>query len=238
MKVLISTTTDRTYFLKDISRDFHCAEGMFLKDDLEKVNEIISTNKNKEFLILEPTFIDKLSKIKRLPQIIPRKDVGLIIADTGIGKDSIVVDAGAGSGALSLQLANIVKKITTYEIREDHFNVVKKNIEFFDFKNIELKLGNICEKIDEKNVDLITLDIPDPWNALKNVKTALKVGGFLVSYSPTIPQVMDFVSALEGFKLLKVTELMEREWECKDRKVRPKSRQIGHSGFLTFARKV
>lgn len=238
MKILIPIEGERTYLLKDISKDFHCAEGMLDKKDLEKTDEIIESNKGKKFLITNPSFIDKLSKIKRLPQIIPRKDVGLIISETGIGKDSIVVDAGAGSGALALQLANIVKKITTYEIREDHYNVVCKNIELMGFKNIKIKQGNICEKLEEKNVDLITLDMPDPWNALENVKKALKMGGFVVSYSPTIPQVMDFVSALDGFILLKVTELMEREWECRERKVRPKSRQIGHSGFLTFARKI
>ena len=83
--------------------------------------------------------------------------------------------------------------------------------------------------------------MPEPWNALDNCSKALKIAGFLVSYSPSVPQVADFVNALrkkENFIYLKTVEITEREWEVEERKVRPKSKGIGHSGFLSFARKV
>ena len=99
------------------------------------------------------------------------------------------------------------------------------------------KLG----EIPEKDVDVITLDLPEPWKALSAADKALKIGGFIVSYSPTTPQVSDFTAAAAKNKNLlyvKTIEIIQREWEFNERVVRPKSQQIGHSGFLTFLRKV
>jgi tRNA (adenine57-N1/adenine58-N1)-methyltransferase len=129
--------------------------------------------------------------------------------------------------------------VVTYEIREDHHKIVKKNIEFMGMKNLTLKNKDVYEKIDEKNVDVINLDLPEPWDALDSCLISLKTGGYLVSYVPTIPQVMDFVKAIEGkFHFIKTLEIIEREWDVFGRKVRPKTQQIGHSGFLTFCRKL
>jgi len=89
--------------------------------------------------------------------------------------------------------------------------------------------------------DAMTIDIPDPWAALDTAFASLKVGGILVAYSPTVPQVMDFSTAVRkhpGFLFLRTIEIIEREWESEERKVRPLTQQIGHSGFLSFARKV
>ena len=110
-----------------------------------------------------------------------------------------------------------------------------------EMKNITLKNKDIYSGIDEKNIDLINLDLPEPWQALNSVIEALKVGGYLVSYVPTIPQVMDLVQGITNQKRLlhiKTIEILEREWEIDHRKVRPKTQGIGHSGFLTFARKI
>jgi tRNA (adenine57-N1/adenine58-N1)-methyltransferase len=151
------------------------------------------------------------------------------------------VDAGAGSGALACFLGNIVKEVITYEIREDFIKIVKKNIDFLNLKNVKIKNKNIYEGITEKNVDLVTLDLPEPWKALNPAEKALKVGGFLVSYSPSIPQVMDFVDNVrknKNFAYLKTSEIIEREWDVDERKVRPRSQAIGHSGFLSFVRKI
>jgi len=129
----------------------------------------------------------------------------------------------------------------TYEIRDDFIEIVKKNIEFLGLKNIEIKKMNIYEEVEEKNIDVVTLDLPEPWKAIESCSKALKPGGFLVSYSPSVPQVSDFVNAIrqnENFVYLRTVEIFEREWEVEERKVRPKSQGIGHSGFLTFARKV
>lgn len=240
-KKILYSKEGNEFFVKDSSKDYHNQFGYVKASELGKDSGKVITNTGKELSMFEADFIDKYKRIKRMPQIIPLKDIGPIITKTGLGKNSKIVDAGSGSGALSLMLANLVKEVTTYEIREDFFEFVKKNIEELELKNIKVKNKDIYQGIDEKNIDLVTLDLPEPWKAVEPAKNALKVGGFLISYSPTIPQVMDFVSEIKKhgeFLYLETIEILERDWEINERKVRPKSQQIGHSGFLTFVRKI
>ena len=241
-KVLI-TKQGRKLYVRNLNEDLHTQYGFIKKGELKKAKngDLLKSNTNEEFFIFNPSFIDLYRKIKRNAQIIPLKDIGLIIAETGINKSSRVLDAGSGSGALACFLAIIAKEVVTYEIREDFTEIVKSNIEFLGAKNVKIKNKNIYEEIDDKNFDVIVLDLPEPWNALENCSKALKIGGFLVSYSPSVPQVMDFVNAAkknDGFVYLKTVEIMEREWEVEERRVRPKSKVLGHSGFLSFVRKV
>ena len=241
-KVLI-TKQGRKFFAKSLDEDLHTQYGFIKKEELKKAKEgsLLKSNTGKEFFIFNPSFIDLYRKIKRDAQIIPLKDIGFIIAETGINKESKVLDAGSGSGALACFLASIAKEVITYEIRDDFVEIVKSNIEFLNLRNIKIKNKNIYEEIDDKNIDVAILDVPEPWKALENCSKAIKPCGFLVSYSPSVPQVADFVNELrknESFVYLKTAEIAEREWEVEERKVRPKSQGIGHSGFLSFARKV
>ncbi|MBI2558601.1 tRNA (adenine-N1)-methyltransferase [Candidatus Woesearchaeota archaeon] len=240
-KVLI-TRQGKKFYAKNLNEDLHTQYGFIKKDDLKaKDGSLLKSNTGREFFIFSPYFIDLYRKIKRDAQIIPLKDIGFIIAETGINRQSKVLDAGAGSGALSCFLASIAKEVVTYEIREDFIEIVKSNIEFLGLKNIKIKNKDIYKEIDDKNIDVIILDLPEPWNATESCSKALKPGGFIVSYSPSVPQVADFVNALrknENFVYLKTVEIAEREWEVEERKVRPKSQGLGHSGFLSFGRKV
>lgn len=238
MAKLLTHPSGRTFFIRDISKDYHCQYGMIAKKDLKKKSGTVKTNLGKELTIIEAGFIDRYRKMKRAPQIIPMKDLGSIMTETGIGKDSKCLDAGTGSGALALFLANICKEVVSYEIREDFHNLAKKNVESMEMKNLKLRLKDIYKGITEKNLDLVTLDLPEPWKVIPFAAKALKHGGFLVSYSPTVPQVADFVNQLsDDFIHVKTIEIIEREWDVEGRKVRPKSQQIGHSGFLSFCRK-
>ncbi|MBW2976177.1 methyltransferase domain-containing protein [Candidatus Woesearchaeota archaeon] len=241
MKILMNKQDK--FLVRDLSKDFHTKYGYFKKEDLKKAKDgaKLISNTGKEFSAFSPCFYDLYKKIKRGAQIIPLKDIGLIIAETGIDKNSRVVDAGSGSGALACFLAHLCKEVTTYEIRKDFVDIVKKNIEFLNLKNIKIKNKDVYEGIEEKDIDLVVLDIPEPWKAIEAAKNALKTGGFLVSYSPTIPQSADFVNGVNNdnnFAHVKTSEAMEREWEADGRKVRPKSQSIGHSGFISFARRI
>ena len=240
-KVLI-TKQGKKFYARDLNSDFHTQYGFIKKSDLKKKDgSILKTNTKKELSIFSPSFIDLYKKIKRDAQIIPLKDIGLIIAETGIDKNSKIIDAGSGSGALACFLAHLCKEVVTYDIRKDFIKIVEKNIEFLDLKNIKIKNKDIYNKIDEKDADLIVLDLPEPWKAINSAKKALKIGGFLVSYSPSIPQTMDFVNAVnkdKNFVHVKTSEIIEREWEVEERKVRPKSRGIGHSGLISFCRRI
>jgi len=240
-KILIAKN-GKKFYVKDSSKDLHTEFGYIRSADLKsKDGTVLKTNTGKELSIFSASFIDSYRRIRRGPQTVSLKDIGIIVAETGINKKSKIVDAGAGSGALACFLANIVKEVTTYDIREDFLEIVKKNIEFLELKNIEAKNKSIYNGIDEKNIDLITLDLPEPWMAINAAEKALKHGGFIISFSPSIPQTMDFVNEINkspNFVCLKIIELIEREWELEERKVRPKSRMIGHTGFLTFVRKI
>ncbi len=239
----VTTVKAKQYFVVDNSCPFHTSDGVISPVELQKQDgsKILTDSTKKEFILLSTQFIDCYKRLRKLPQTIPLKDIGFIITETGINKDSIVIDAGAGSVALASFLAHICKEVITYEIREDFLQNIERNISFLNLKNITVKNKNIYDGIDETNIDLVTLDLPEPWFALSSVDKALKIGGFVVNYSPTLPQVMDFVSAIEknnNFLIIKTVELTERLWEINGRRVRPKSIEIGHSGFLTLVRKI
>jgi tRNA (adenine57-N1/adenine58-N1)-methyltransferase catalytic subunit len=232
---------EKVFYVKDDSKDYHCQFGFVKADDLQKKDgSEVLTSTGKKLVLLSPSFIDKYAKIRRMPQIIPLKDMGSIIALTGIGSKSKVVDAGTGSGAAACFLANIVKEVTSYEIREDFIKVAEENVAYLGLNNVTLKNQDVTKGIEEKNVDLVLFDLPNPWDGVEAAATALKCGGFIVSYSPTVPQVIDFVDKVRaaGFANIRTIELIERDWESEGRKTRPLSQQIGHSGFLTFARKI
>jgi len=218
--------------------DLHTSQGIVKEEDIKKGKKVKSHIK-KEFLVYPASFTDELKKIKRGPAIMLPKDVGAIIAYTGINKESVVLDAGAGSGVLSSHLAGIVKKVVSYERNKEFFKIAKKNFDFLNLKNISLKEKDIYKKIDEKNLDLITLDLAEPWKVLKSAGNALKEGGFLVSYLPNVTQVIKLVKEAKKFSFIheRTIELIEREWHIEDLRVRPKSQMIGHTGFLCFFRR-
>ncbi|MBI5391544.1 methyltransferase domain-containing protein, partial [Candidatus Woesearchaeota archaeon] len=172
--------------------DLHTDKGIIKEEQIKKGKEIIS-NTGKEFKIVDPSFVDLLAKMKRGPQIMIPKDVGLIFSRTNIDKDSIVVEAGTGSGASALHLARFVKKVISYERREEFHKIAKENVEFFQAKNVILKLADIELGIEEKNVDFILLDLAEPWKVIDITYNALKQGSYLAVYLPNITQMMHFV---------------------------------------------
>lgn len=237
---LLLAKNGKKFFIRDITKDYHCQFGFITAADLKKKFGSVTTNKGVELNIIESQFIDLYQKIKRGPQIVAPKDIASIIIETGMNKNSVVVDAGGGSGALCLYMAHICKKVTTYELREDFTEILESNKKFLELKNVTIKNKDICDGISEKNVDVITLDLAEPWKVVSHAEKALKHGGFLVSYSPTVPQIADFINALKDtqFIHLKTKEILERLWECEERKVRPFTHMLAHTGFLTFCRRL
>lgn len=187
------------------------------------------------------TLLDILKKLKRLPQIVTPKDASLILAYTGISPDSLIVDAGSGSGFLAIFLAYYCRKgkIVTYEKRPDFAKVVKTNIELTGLKNIILKGKDVLEGIEEKNVDLISLDMKGVEKVIKNAFHVLKPGGWLVVYSPYIEQVISVRREIEklNFAEIKTVENIVREWRV-GRHTLPEVSGVMHTGWLTFARKI
>tara|TARA_Y100000310_G_C20694967_1_gene824975 strand:- start:3765 stop:4493 length:729 start_codon:yes stop_codon:yes gene_type:complete len=233
---------DNAKYIVDSDQDFHCKDGIISKLDLKKKGLVESTKKEL-FFVTEPTFIDYLSKIKRGPAIMIAKDIGSIIAHTGVGEGWNIVDAGTGCGVLSSYLARLVGKkgnVTSYEKREDFLKVAEKNIKTLEIQNIILKNKDIYVGIDEKSLDLITLDLPEPWHVLPHAKKSLKSGSFLVCFLPTVTQVKTLAEHIDEkhFLIEKTIETLERPWHVDGLKVRPKNQMLGHSGFLVFIRKL
>ena len=167
-----------------------------------------------------------------------QKDIGIILANTSIDKKSIVLDAGSGCGVLSINLARFVKKVYSYDVRKEFLEIAKENSKNLGIKNIVFRNENVFENIRDKNLDLITLDLKDPWRALENCKKSLKKNGDLAVYLPNMTQVHEFVNKLDSdFKLEKVIEDIQREWIVDERRARPENIGILHTGFLVFVKK-
>ncbi len=239
-KILIDQKSGKKYFIKDLKENFHTQNGTISSWDLKSSDSQVTSNKGCGFKIIEPSFVDLWENLNRGPQIVQQKDIGLIISKTGIGKNSLVVDAGGGSGSLCLSLANVCKNIVVYEINQEHYDVIAKNIEMFGVDNINLKQANVYEGIEEREIDLITLDLPEPWQVVSHAQESLKPGGFLVVYLPNLHQVKRFLDSLRGspFKILEITELLQRQWKITDKIMRPEFEMLGHTGFLVFCRKL
>jgi|TARA_Y100000310_G_scaffold331481_1_gene405142 tRNA (adenine57-N1/adenine58-N1)-methyltransferase len=203
-----------------------------------KPGDKVKTHMGKEFTIVVPRIPDKLRKIKRAPQIITFKDAGIIAAHTGMCKEDVVVEAGGGSGAMTIFMASIVKQVHTYEIRKDFHAIVKKNLERCGVTNVDLKHADVTKGIKEKNVDIVMLDMGAPASAVPGACKALKPGGFIVGYCPTVEQVVKFKNSLTKFSNIIVREIIERIWEAGGDMSRPKTAPIGHTAFLIFARKI
>ncbi len=239
-KILIEQNSGKKFLVKDLNEDFHTSFGIIKSKDLKSKNSSIKSSTEKSFTLIEASFPDLWEQFQRGPQIMLQKDIGLIIAKTGINKDSEAVDAGGGSGSLCLSLANICKKVTVYEIHPEHHKVVLKNIALSGLANVNLKQNDIHQGIKEKELDLITLDLPEPWQVVKHAEKSLKPGAYLVSYLPNLPQVQKFLASLKGssLKVLETVELLERKWVINEQIMRPEFEMLGHTGFMTFCRKM
>ncbi|MDE1846174.1 MAG: methyltransferase domain-containing protein [Candidatus Micrarchaeota archaeon] len=179
-------------------------------------------------------------KLKRGPQVILPKDIGMIIAYAGVNKESVCVDAGTGSGWLAVSLAKIAKKVTSYDTREDFTAIAKKNKEMLGLENLALKKGDVTKKIAEKNVDVLVLDLPGSDKALSNAKKSLKIDGIVVGYLPNMEQVKAFVKKLNTLKFAEVhtIEVVVREMLVRKEGMRPTNTGLWHTAYLVFARKV
>lgn len=220
--------------------DLNTCSGMIKEEDLKNCGNKVKAHSGKEFAVMDANFLDKMEKIKRGAQAIMEKDAAYMILNAGVDKNSVVLDAGTGSGKFAAYLGKYCKKVYSYEVNEGNVALAKKNMEFLGIENVEIKLKDIYEGIDEKDLDAVFLDLTWPWKALEHVEKALKNGGTLVIYTPSVPQVMEFEREVKRFSFIKIkiVELLEREWYSEELKVRPKSQMQGHTAFLCFYRKV
>jgi tRNA (adenine57-N1/adenine58-N1)-methyltransferase len=225
-----------TYMVKGES-DLHTKYGKVSASDIgsKSLGGYVESHIGHRFAVISPSMVDFIQKAKRGPQAVTLKDMGIIAAYTGIRTGSRVVEAGTGSGVLSLFIANIVhpENLVTYEVREDFASIADFNFKKAGVDNVTVKMGSIYDGIEETDLDVVILDLPEPWRVTEHAKKALRPGGYLVSYSPSIEQTKKFTDTLSGFRHDTI-ECVLREWDT--RVLRPHSRMIAHTGFITIAR--
>lgn len=207
--------------------------------------DLLQTNQGASVKILCPRFSDIFYGVVRGPQIITMKDAGLIAAYSGLGPGDVVVEGGSGSGAMTVFLAHLIQpsgRVYSYEIRPEFAELASSNVRASGFSGVVVpKTKSIYEGIEERNVDVVMLDVPEPWRVLPHAEKALKPGGYLISYLPTVDQMERFgveVYSLKGFAEFSAIEAIVREYQVKPGATRPQTKGLMHTGFLCFARKV
>jgi tRNA (adenine57-N1/adenine58-N1)-methyltransferase len=230
----------------EAGKSFHTHKGYVKLDDLigKEYGSKIASSLNIEFTVMKPLLTDFIMKSARQTQINYPKDAALIVMFSNISPGSRVVEAGTGTGALTTALAHYVRpngKIYSYDIREEFQKTAKKNLSragLTDF--VELKIKDITAGIDETCVDSVILDMAVPWLAVPHAYEALAPCGTIVSFSPTIDQVVKTVEALKenGFVNVETVECLMRGMQVERGKTRPQTLMTAHTGYITCARKV
>lgn len=245
--VLLYVGPRKTYLVKaEKGKDFHTHRGFVKFDDLlgKEYGTQVTSSLGFKFAVLKPQLQDFIMKCARQTQIMYPKDIALMVMFSGIGPGSKVVEAGTGTGALTTALAHYAKptgRVFSYEIRGEFLGTAEKNLrkagllEYVEMKNRDVTLG-----IDESDVDSVILDLAVPWLVIPEAYKSLKPSGTLVSFSPTIDQVVKAVESLvdSGFAEIETIECLMRGMQVERGKTRPHTIMTGHSGYITSARKM
>jgi len=182
---------------------------------------------------------------KRVGQVIYPKDQGYIVVASSIEPGMTIVEAGVGSGFLTSVLASLLRcrgRIIGYDVRREALETTRFNLSLLGLEScVELRLGDIREGVPEKNIDMLVLDMPDPWEALKSLHPSLKAGAVSVVFVPTYNQVEKIYTSVVAkgyYVLVEAVEILRRPLEVKEGAIRPSTQIIGHTGFIVMLRKI
>jgi tRNA (adenine57-N1/adenine58-N1)-methyltransferase len=246
-RVLLIDPKERRYLLTLVSgASFHTHAGIIGHDDIiggEEGRPIVGST-GRQFLVIRPTLSDIVLKMPRGAQVIYPKDLGAILIAADIGPGQRVLEAGVGSGALSMTVLRAGASVVGYELREDFAERARANVTATLGPGVpyRVEIRDVTEGIDERDLDRLLLDMPEPHKVIAAATAALRPGGILLAYLPTINQTALLRAALDaegsGYGLSETQEIMRRTWHVEARSVRPDHRMVGHTGFLTTARRL
>ena len=244
-KVLLLDTKQRRYLINLAEgAEFHSHNGLFTHADLVGQPEgvVMKSTKGALYTALRPTLEDFVVEMPRGAQVIYPKDLAPICMLADIGPGVRVLESGVGSGALSMTMLRWGAEIVGYELREDFANRARTNVRGFlgedALSRYHVELRDCYEGIDERNVDRVVLDLPEPWQVVPHAREALRPGGILIAYTPSVIQVSQLRNALVGraWNGTRTLEVLHRGWYVEGAAVRPDHRMVAHTGFLTTAR--
>jgi tRNA (adenine57-N1/adenine58-N1)-methyltransferase len=244
-RVLLIDNKGRQYLVTlSAGSEFHSHNGTVAHDDLIGATEgtQVQSTKGSRFRVLRPTLSDFVLKMKRGAQVIYPKDLGPLLMLADVFPGARVLESGVGSGALSMTLLRAGAEVTGYELRGDFAARARRNVEGFlgeeALGRYTIEERDCYDGIDEQDLDRIVLDLPEPWQVAPHAATALRPGGVLVGYTPSITQASELRRALDeaGFVLAQTVEVLNRSWHIEGPAVRPDHRMVAHTGFLTQAR--
>ncbi len=246
---LLSDVKDKQFLLTlDEGATFQFDKGSVPHSDIIGVPEgsTLRSSTGSALIAMRPRLADHVLRMKRGAAVMYPKDTGALVTWADIAPGCVVVEAGTGSGALTIALSRAVGphgRVISVENREDHHRHAKKLIESFVGSvpdNVDLVVGDVHDVLAASEPDRIVLDLPEPWHIVPIAANVLRGGGGLACYLPNIPQVQQVREALwatRAFTGTETFEVMMRTWTIDDRSVRPDHRMIGHTGFLTVSRK-
>jgi len=223
--------------------------GLIQHDDLigQPEGTMVATQLGARLLAVRPTFAEQVTGRRRQTQPIYPKDLGAILVSADIHPGAHVLEAGTGTGALTMAALRAVGpagSVVSYEAREEFLEAATRAIVETMGEipsNLVLKLGDVYAGVEEREMDRVLLDLSEPWQAAAVVKEALRPGGIVFAHCPNVSQVQRFFDCLRdlrGFGMLEAFELLQRGWTVRGRSMRPSHRMVAHTGFLCFARRL
>lgn len=220
--------------------------GVISHDDIlaSDYGKVVMTHKGHPFYILKPMLGEYTRKLKRRTQIIFPKEAGFILLYLDVFPGATVVECGTGSGSLTAILAHFVGdggRVISYDRREEFSKLAEGNCKLWKVDHrVTFKVRDISDGFDEREVDALFLDLPDPWNYLHHAASALVPGRRIGMILPTTNQVQRTLAALkeQHYADVQVIEVMHRYWKVDPERLRPEDMMIGHTGYLIFAARV
>lgn len=243
--VLLVDAKGRRYLITLRSgASFHTHVGIVDHDRLigSPEGSTVLGSTGRRFLVVRPTLADAVLKMPRGAQVIYPKDLGAILMEADIAPGMRVLEAGVGSGALSMTLLRAGAEVVGYELRHDFAQRAAANVAAMLGPDVPYRVDvrDVYLGIDEEGLDRVLLDLPEPWRVLDHAESAMRPGGILCAYLPSVNQTAQLREALDRgtFGLASTVEVLHRTWHIEPRSVRPDHRMVGHTGFLTTARRL